>query len=74
VQKIWSFFNREMAKVIPTVMVAGKAGGTATVIRSSDWSTKTSVYVPKATSLGTVAQKPMIATKAMIKTQINESR
>lgn len=33
-QKIFCFFNRESAKFVPIVNVAGKAGGTTIVIKS----------------------------------------
>jgi hypothetical protein len=41
IQKIFIFFSRFMAKIIPHDMAAGSAGGTVIVIRSSEWSIST---------------------------------
>lgn len=39
IQKILCFFSLLIAKTVPTVIAAGRAGGTVIVIRSSDLST-----------------------------------
>lgn len=35
IQKMFCFFRRDKAKLVPIVRVAGRAGGTTIVIRSS---------------------------------------
>lgn len=72
-QKILLLFNLEIAKATPTDMVAGRAGGTVIVMRSSDLSMIYSVSVPRAISFGTVTAKPPIPTRAMIPTKMRES-
>lgn len=62
-----------MANDTPTDIVAGKAGGTAIVMRSNDLSTIFSVSIPCFKSSGRREMNPIIETKAIIPTKVNES-
>ena len=62
-----------MAKATPTVIVAGRAGGTVTVIKSRDLSISFSVVVPNSMSLGIVKQNPVIPMRAIAPTKYKES-
>lgn len=60
-QKIPSFFNRPIAKLVPIDMVAGSAGGTTMVIKSSARSTMVVVSMPSRIKLTDESKKPKIA-------------
>ena len=62
-----------MAKAAPTDIVAGRAGGTVTVIKSSDISTIYTVAKSYCRSVGRVAEKPMMPTRAIAPTNTKES-
>jgi hypothetical protein len=62
-----------MANDTPTDIVAGKAGGTAIVIKSSDLSTIFVVSIPCFKSYGRRDMNPIIDTIAIIPTKVNES-
>lgn len=72
-QNILLFFNLLIAKATPTDMVAGKAGGTVMVMRSSDLSMTYSGEAPSERSLGIVTEKPRMPTHAIIPTKIRAS-
>ena len=72
-QKIYLLFNLEMAKATPADIVAGRAGGTVTVIRSSDLSTILSKLVPSFIRAGTVKANPQIPIIAIAPTKTSES-
>jgi hypothetical protein len=67
-QKILQFFSLWMAKTIPQLIAAGKAGGTAITIRFSDLSMKVLTSDLFIIKIGQIAQKPSTAIMAMIAT------
>lgn len=68
IQKILALRSRDIAKTVPQVMAAGKAGGTVIVIRSNDLSIRVAASLPYLSMIGTVARKPRIANTAMMAT------
>lgn len=48
-QKIWSFFSRFWAYSLPTVIAAGKAGGTTIVIKSKASTNISTAGIPRIT-------------------------
>ena len=64
-QKIFLFFNLEMANATPTDIDAGRAGGTVMVIRSSDLSINFGTVVPSLIIAGIEMIKPTIVKVAI---------
>lgn len=62
-----------MANATPADMVAGRAGGTVTVIRSKDLSIRSSVAAPFLIRTGSVPQNPTIPIIAIAPTKTSES-
>ncbi len=72
-QKIFFFLSLLIAKAVPAVIAAGKAGGTAMVIKSNDLSTMFATCSPCLSISGSVAKKPSTATQPMAKMNFRES-
>jgi hypothetical protein len=72
-QNMFDFFSRLMAKIIPHDIAAGSAGGTVMVIKSSERSISWSGGVPALSIIGMVPQKPIIASRAIMKMNFIES-
>ena len=72
-QKILRFFSLDIAKAVPTVMAAGRAGGTVIVIRSRDLSTMSAVSRPSPIIIGRVQRNPIIAISPILKMNFSES-
>ena len=64
-QKIFIVFSLLIANTEPTVIAAGKAGGTVIVIKSSDLSTMSHGSGSYCNKNGSVMKKPVKATQAM---------
>lgn len=64
IQKIPMFLSLISEKAVPTVITAGKVGGTVMVTKSNDLSTISSGRNSKSSMALMEAQKPMTAKKA----------
>jgi hypothetical protein len=67
-QKILLFLRRCIAKTIPQLIAAGRAGGTAITIRLSDLSIKVRASSPLITKIGQIQINPRTAMLAIIAT------
>lgn len=72
-QKILVLFSLRIANDTPTDIVAGNAGGTVIVKRSSDLLIKASLLKPSLISTGKVLKNPVIPTNAIAATNVKES-
>ncbi len=73
IQKIFFFFNLLIAKTVPTVIAAGRAGGTVIVIKSSDLSIIGQAAYPYLIIKGKVPMKPSTAMTPMTMMNLSES-
>lgn len=73
IQNILLFFNLATANATPEAIVAGRAGGTVIVNKSSDFAISYCADSPFLIIIGRVARKPNTATKANKPTKISES-
>jgi hypothetical protein len=72
-QNILFFLSLARAKSVPTVMAAGRAGGTVIVIKSKERSTISSVGRFYSIICFRVDMKPMTAMKPKTKINLSES-
>ena len=73
-QKILAFFNLLTANATPIDIVAGKAGGTVMVTRSSDLTMSYAGIMPWLIMAGTEQANPTMVNNAIIPTKIRASR
>ena len=73
IQKIFYFFNLWIAKTIPQLIAAGKAGGTAITTKFSDRSIKVDTDASYINKIGKIAMNPITAIKAIMATNFMPS-
>jgi hypothetical protein len=72
-QKIFYFFNLWIAKTIPQLIAAGRAGGTAITTKFSERSTRVDTEASYISKIGKIAMKPTTAIKAIMATNFMPS-